>query len=225
MWRRLPHLSFQSETRQSNIALWTRLPIVLASGSPRRSQILREVGFSFTTRPVNLDEDSFFFAKTGVNVAVDLAKAKARAAVEVPNRGECVVTADTVVVLDGEPLGKPASKDDALEMLRSLRARSHEVITGLSVVADDIFHCTSVSTSVRFRDYTDAEIETYIATRAPMDKAGAYGIQDKPFAPADQFSGCYLNVVGLPLCGLGELFTEARILPEVMTLGCEGHRP
>ena len=218
-------MSSKDEITHSNIALWTRLPLVLASGSPRRAEILRTAGFTFTTRPVDLDEDSFFFARNGRNVAIDLAKAKARVAAEIPNRRECVITADTVVVLDGEPLGKPGSRDEARTMLRSLRARSHQVVTGVSVVADDIFHCTSVSTCVRFRDYTDAEIDAYIATRAPMDKAGAYGIQDKPFAPAARYSGCYLNVVGLPLCGLGEMFTEARMLPEVMTLGCEGHRP
>lgn len=158
-------------------------------------------------------------------MAIDLAKAKARAAADIPNRRECVITADTVVVVDGEPLGKPESKDEARVMLRNLRARSHEVVTGVTVVADDIFHCTSVSTTVRFRNYTDKEMDAYIGTGAPMDKAGAYGIQDRPFSPAVSHSGCYLNVVGLPLCGLGDLLTKARMLPEVMMMGCEGHRP
>ena len=130
-----------------------------------------------------------------------------------------LVSADTVVALDGEILGKPKSDGQARWMLRSLRNRRHEVVTGVAVLdpATERKVTGSESSSVLTRDYTDEEIEKYIARCEPMDKAGGYAVQDGDFAPVTNVDGCYLNVVGLPLCLLLDLLhrvdVEAKLRP------------
>jgi MAF protein len=113
-----------------------------------------------------------------------------------------VVGADTVVVLDGEILGKPATEDEAVSMLRRLRDRSHTVYTGVTALDGQSGRSISTckSTDVEMRAYSDDEVEAYVASGGPMDKAGAYAVQDASFRPAHRVNGCYLNVVGLPLC-------------------------
>jgi MAF protein len=120
-----------------------------------------------------------------------------------PPAAYLVVAADTIVALDGRQLGKPADAEEAREMLAALRARTHEVITGVALLRASTGtrpYVGSVRTLVEMRDYRDDEIEAYVATGRPLDKAGAYAIQDQDFDPVARIDGCYLNVVGLPLC-------------------------
>ena len=114
----------------------------------------------------------------------------------------CLVSADTVVALDGEILGKPKSDGHARSMLKRLRNRRHQVVTGVAVLNLTVGRVVTgaESSSVLTRDYSDEEIEKYIARREPLDKAGGYAVQDGDFAPVSNVEGCYLNVVGLPLC-------------------------
>lgn len=129
-----------------------------------------------------------------------MALAKAQATAAAPD--EVVVGADTLVVIDNEVLGKPVADDDARHMLTRLRRRAHDVLTGVSLVAAGRTWAGVVDTRVVMRDYTDAEIERYIGRGEPFDKAGGYAIQDHEFRPVERIEGCYLNVVGFPLCAL-----------------------
>jgi len=144
--------------------------------------------------------------------AVSVALAKARA---VPaGSEEMVLAADTLVVIDGEILGKPAHRAAARRMLERLRARAHQVVTGVVLRRGDLAWAGVVSTRVVMRTYADSEIETYIERGEPFDKAGGYAVQDQTFRPVERLDGCYLNVVGLPLCavaaGLNALGWAAR---------------
>ena len=121
-----------------------------------------------------------------------------------------VVTADTVVALNGDILEKPAGRAEATEMLRALRGREHTVLTGVTVLDAASRHrlSTSKATTVLMRAYSDDELEAYVASGEPMDKAGAYAIQDETFRPAQRVEGCYLNVVGFPLCEVVRLLSD-----------------
>jgi MAF protein len=199
------------------------IPLVLASASPRRAEILRSAGFDFEARPAGVDEHAGTAGLSPVEAAVAIARAKA-AAVAALVPGAAVIGADTLVVLDGQALGKPASRDAAKAILEGLRGRSHTVITAVAVAIGDLTATGVKRTLVRFRDYADAEIAAYVASGALMDKAGAYGIQDRPFSPAESYEGCYLNVVGLPLCLTARLLRDAGALtgPDA-TAQCPGH--
>lgn len=139
-----------------------------------------------------------------------LAMQKAEAALEQAG-GRVVIAADTIVVLDGEVLGKPRDDDDARRMLGALRDRTHKVITGVGIAPPDSDTITGASeeTIVTMRAYRDREIEAYIATGDPRDKAGAYAIQHAQFQPVESISGCYLNVVGFPVCLVQRLIAGA----------------
>jgi septum formation protein len=146
-----------------------------------------------------VDEDQHLLDDPLV-AAVNVALAKARAA---RADGSLVLAADTVVALDGRFLGKPADPAAAREMLRLLRARPHSVVTGVALKAGDSREwAAAVCTQVFIRAYTEPEITSYIDRREPFDKAGGYAIQDAEFAPVERLEGCYLNVVGLPLCAV-----------------------
>lgn len=125
--------------------------------------------------------------------------------------GGLVIGADSVVVLDGRVLGKPVNSAQAREMLRSLRSREHRVMTGLALVdgANRDTRVTSESSLVTMRDYSDEQLEAYVASGEPMDKAGAYAVQDTVFKPAQRLEGCYTNVMGLPLCSLVNMIQDA----------------
>ncbi len=140
--------------------------------------------------------------------ALSVAVAKARAV-----EGEIVVAADTLVVIDDDVFGKPGDATQARQMLQRLKARSHFVMSGVAVrAADGREWGAVVSTEVVMRDYTNTEIDEYVARKEPFDKAGGYAIQDSRFQPVDRVEGCYLNVVGLPVCavaaGLNAMGTE-----------------
>ena len=158
----------------------------------------------FETEVPGVDEEASgeFVEDTVKRLA--LAKAKA---VALRRPGRLVVGADTMVVSDGEALGKPRDTAQAVEMLQRLRGRPHRVVTGVAVVdgSTDASLVDICESAVEMRDYSDQEIEGYVATAQSMDKAGAYGIQDKDFNPVSRVDGCRSNVVGLPLCTLANL--------------------
>ena len=182
-------------------ALRAREHIVLASVSPRRAEILRRLGVAFETADPGFAEAE---AAPGAD-AVDVARLRALAKAESIAEGRAsgtIIGADTVVELDGAALGKPQDAADAARMLRALRGREHRVVTAVALVDAATGESAGAHRASRvvMRSYGDAEIAAYAASGAPMDKAGAYGVQDAAFAPAEEVRGCYLNVVGLPPC-------------------------
>jgi septum formation protein len=171
--------------------------LVLASASPRRQELLRNAGITFEVQPANVPEDPLP-REAAKDCAERLARDKALAvAHRRPN--DCVLGADTVVVVDGQILGKPADPADAERMLRLLSGREHQVITGVCLVADGKSFVTSETTLVTVNEITDQEIADYIATGEPMDKAGAYAIQGIASRWIPRIEGDYSNVVGLPV--------------------------
>ena len=155
---------------------------------------------------------------TAVRVAKNKATAVYRRAAE-----SVVIGADTVVIVDGELLGKPASPAAARRMLSRLCGRQHRVITGVCVVSASAVSTGFETTEVSFRSYASLEVDEYLATGLPLDRAGAYGIQDVPFSPVESFEGCYLNVVGLPMCVAGGLLKDFGIEPANGRVECAGH--
>jgi len=198
----------------------TPQPLLLASSSPRRRQILKFLGLPFTACALPVDEDAAQerFRGPAEEMAQWLAKLKAAEALKLPEAaGRLVITADTTVLLNGEILGKPQDEAHAHQLLRALRGRWHRVVTGVvvSTMQDGKLqmHGASCTTPVLMRPYSEEEIATYIASGDPMDKAGAYGIQHPEFQPTEQIDGCYLNVVGLPLCVLVDLLARFDVYP------------
>lgn len=185
--------------------------IVLASASPRRREILENIGLDFKVCVCDADEDQVD-KSIPVNLYVQelaLLKAGAAAKMELGNDA-IVISADTVVYADGEIMGKPKDKEDAKRMLRLLSGKSHSVFTGICVTRrKDMFSvCKSVETRVIFKELSDELIERYVETGEPMDKAGAYGIQGKGCVLVEKIDGDYLNVVGLPVGKLCEVLRE-----------------
>ena len=176
--------------------------LILASASPRRRELLTQAGFEFQVHPAHIPEDPRP-AEEPVAYVTRLAREKAqtafaRLAEESPS-GLVVLGADTTVTVDGEILGKPEDAADAARMLRMLSGRSHLVVTGVAVVTAQSTEVASEVTAVRFLTLSEAEIEAYVASGEPMDKAGAYGIQGRAARWIPRIEGCYFNVVGLPL--------------------------
>jgi len=173
--------------------------MVLASQSPRRAQLLKLIGFNFQVCPSHIDED-WKHINDPVRHVLELSLAKAK---EIANSLEfgLVIGADTIVVLDGKILGKPANKKEAAEMLTLLSGKTHQVYTGFAIVEIPGGNISSdyEVTNVHFRELNDWEIQGYINTKSPFDKAGAYGIQDQSAVFADRIDGCFYNVVGFPV--------------------------
>jgi septum formation protein len=144
-----------------------------------------------------------------------LAEAKARAVLTRARPEHVIIGADTTVVIDGDILGKPADAEEARAMLRRLRGRTHQVYTGIAVlrVEDGNLLTDVVVTDVPMRAYSDVEIESYILSGDPMDKAGAYGIQNPDFQPVARMDGCYASVMGLPICSLTALLRQVGVTP------------
>ena len=186
--------------------------LVLASSSPRRREILESAGLEFEVVLSDVTEDSPDEGERAEHYAMRMARHKASSVATKVGRG-VVLGADTVVVVDGAILGKPVTPSEAVEMLRRLRGREHGVTTGLAVVdsAAGLVETAAVASTVHMRRYDDEEIEAYVASGEPFDKAGAYAVQDTHFRPADRVEGCYLNVVGLPLCRAAELLSRAGV--------------
>ena len=172
------------------------MKVLLASASPRRRDLIRQIGWEAEIRPVDFPE-----TKNGTPHDVCLYNARGKAAEAALRYGDdCpVVAADTIVTFDGRVLGKPRDAADAVRMLRSLSGRVHEVMTGVSVRFHGKERAAVATTVVEFRMLTEAEIAAYVATGEPMDKAGAYGAQGKGAVLVERIDGSYDNVVGLPL--------------------------
>lgn len=196
------------------------LPLLLASASPRRRQIITQLGLPYTVGISPTDETAAqqHYSGPAEGLGVWTAAHKAIMALTLPEAtNRLVITADTTVILDGKELGKPRDKSHARELLQALRGRWHHVVTGVVACAIQdgrvVLHSDSCSTPVLMRAYSDEEIDAYITTGDPLDKAGAYGIQHPQFQPTERIDGCYLNVVGLPLCVLVALLAKFDIYP------------
>ena len=190
------------------------MKLILASGSLRRAEILRNAGFDFQVVPSHTDETRWP-EESPVDYVRRLAEAKARAAATAMSAiaGEdasVVIGADTVVVAGADVLGKPASPAEAREMLRRLSGKTHEVLTGLAILplAIGVIRVVVESTRVTFEPMKEREIENYIATGEPFDKAGAYAIQGRGGKFISRIEGCYFNVMGLPLARLYSILRE-----------------
>lgn len=183
---------------------------VLASNSPRRRQLFGWTGWSFTVAPADIDETPLPAEQPRAHV-LRLAQAKARAAASHAPLGTLVLGSDTIVADGSEILGKPADPAAARRMLLQLRGRTHQVYTALAVFQPHTGRLAQdcCQADVPMRAYTDAEMDAYIASGDPLDKAGAYAIQHPGFHPVTDFHGCYACVMGLPLCHLLRLARTA----------------
>lgn len=180
------------------------MEIILASKSPRRRQLLEQMGLQFRVLTAQADETMDPAKPVDQEIGrVSSLKAEAVRAQVQPE--DLIIAADTLVCVDGKRLGKPHSTCEAEEMLRQLSGRDHTVMTGVSVVCGDRRETFTEQTKIRFRDLSDAEIRAYVATGEPMDKAGAYGIQGLAGLFVSGMNGDYYNVMGLPICRLTQV--------------------
>jgi MAF protein len=198
---------------------------ILASGSPRRRGLLSLLGVNFHVQTSQIDE-SVLPEESPQDYVLRLAISKSLAFNPLSAERLVVIAADTAVVDGANILGKPSSQSHAIEMLGDLRDRTHQVISGIAVrdtKFDEIF-TDSCTTKVEMRNYGGKEIEDYVASGDPMDKAGAYAIQHSGFNPVAKISGCYANVVGLPLCHLAQLFMRMGVdFKEEVIRGCRSN--
>lgn len=183
--------------------------IILASKSPRRKQLLSMMGLEFTVQTADIDETMDPSQTPAHEVAAVSARKAEKIAALHPQ--DVIVSADTIVVIDGKILGKPKDEQDAARMLRLLSGRTHTVYTGLTVHANGKANTQVVSTGVTFRDLSNAEIAAYIETKEPMDKAGAYGIQGYGSMFVSHLDGDYFCVMGLPVCTLAWMLRDAGV--------------
>ena len=184
----------------------SRRPLILASGSPRRRELLQKMGYTFEICTPDVDEHVPGHAR---DIVYTLAERKAKAGAGHYDRG-VIIASDTLVSLDGAPLGKPADAAEAHRMLRALSGRTHEVYSGVCVLDIETgrHETRSVHTGVTFRELTDAEIDAYIATGEPMDKAGAYAIQGGAGAFVTHLEGSFENVMGFPVDDVREMLSH-----------------
>lgn len=183
------------------------MKIVLASQSPRRKELLGRMGLEFVTQASKIDESAFDGLEARELVAT-LSREKAQWIARQLDGETLVIGADTVVVRDGAALGKPKDAEDAVAMLLSLSGRDHQVCTGVTVCRGDRILTQVEETQVTFRELTEAEVRQYVSTGEPMDKAGAYGIQGLGGLLVEGIRGDYSNVVGLPVCRLGQMLKD-----------------
>jgi septum formation protein len=182
--------------------------IVLASQSPRRQELLRRMGIEHFSVVVPNTDESYPAGLSAQETVSLIARKKADAAARLASPDDIVITADTMVFLDDERLGKPHDEADALRMLTELSGRAHTVCTGVTVRRGDNLECFTVSTEVYFRSASRQELLGYIATGEPMDKAGAYGAQGRGALFVRAIEGDFFNVMGLPLCRLGQMLKK-----------------
>ena len=199
--------------------------LILASASPRRRELIPLLGLPWEAWPAGVDEDSIADSDPVVNV-MRTAQLKASAvALKAPRRA-IVVGADTTVAIDGQMLNKPADQGEARQMLLSLRGRTHHVHTGITVInnGDDMTVTDVATVEVPMREYSVEEIEAYVASGDPLDKAGAYAIQHPVFRPVLRMEGCYAGVVGLPLCHLTRALDQVGVSIDVdVASACQAH--
>ena len=185
--------------------------LILASASPRRQELLKLFGLPFTVRVADIDE-TMDPTKAPFDEVARVSRKKAQAVAQ--SSDDIVIAADTIVVCEGKTLGKPKNEEDAKAMLRMLSGREHQVMTGCTVLWGDKCETFTEVTDIHFRPLSEKEIARYVASGEPMDKAGAYGIQGGAALFCSHMVGDYYNVMGLPLCHLGE--TLRHMAPELM---------
>ena len=183
------------------------MDIVLASGSPRRKELLTQMGLTFRILVSDADESVDPALAPAEQVEIISAR-KARAVADLVGDKALIIAADTVVALDHQVMGKPHSRDQAIVMLTRLSGNTHTVYTGFTVLRGKEHFTASEASDVTFRDLTVDEIAAYVDTGEPMDKAGAYGIQGKGALLVRGIRGDYFNVMGLPVCALGQALAQ-----------------
>ena len=187
------------------------MQLILASASPRRKALLSLFGIPFTVRAADIDE-TMDPEKPPFDEVARVSRSKALAVSR--EKDNIVIAADTIVVCQGKVLGKPHSEGEAAAMLRLLSGRDHQVMTGCTILFGDRVETFTEVTSLHFRSLSEKEIQKYVRSGEPMDKAGAYGIQGGAALFCEKLEGDYYNVMGLPVCRLYE--TLCRTVPEVM---------
>ena len=180
--------------------------IILASGSPRRLELLKSIGLEFEVFKPDVDETKLE-NELPEDLCLRLSRMKAESGVK-KFPGALIIAADTIVVIDQKILGKPHDREEAFKMLKTLQGREHEVITGVSAACDEKIISHAEHTLVKFISMSDEEIREYISTGECDDKAGAYAIQGKGATLIEGINGDYFNVVGLPLCSLSKILKE-----------------
>ena len=184
--------------------------VVLASNSPRRKELLSGLGIDYEVKTLPDIDESFPEGLTEVETATYIARAKADVYRNIMQPDELIITADTIVWLDGEVMGKPVDEEDARRMLRALSGKTHQVITGVCLMTIDSQKAFATVTDVTFCHLSEEEIDYYVERYRPMDKAGSYGIQEWiGFVGVESISGSYFNVMGLPI---QRLYTELKKL-------------
>lgn len=174
--------------------------VILASNSPRRKELLAGLGVDYEVRTLPDVDESYPETLQGADIPLYIAKEKADAYVAMMQPGELMITADTIVWLDGKVLGKPRDREDALQMLRTMSGRTHKVFTGVCITTTDWQRSFTAQTEVRFATLSEDEIIYYVDNFKPMDKAGAYGVQEWiGFIGVENISGSYYNIMGLPV--------------------------
>ena len=174
--------------------------VILASNSPRRKELLAGLGVDYEVRTLPDVDESYPETLQGADIPLYIAKEKADAYVAMMQPGELMITADTIVWLDDKVLGKPWDREDALQMLRTMSGRTHEVFTGVCITTTDWQRSFTAQTEVRFATLSEDEIIYYVDNFKPMDKAGAYGVQEWiGFIGVENISGSYYNIMGLPV--------------------------
>lgn len=185
--------------------------LILASGSPRRKELLTLLGLAFEVQ-VGQSDESVNLGENPLDYVQRMAAEKGRAYTQ--NGENWVLSADTIVEQNGCVIGKPKDFSEAEEILKALKAKNHQVFTAMNLSRDGRSLNTHCKTVVTMRDYSDEEMLVYIRTNSPMDKAGGYAIQDAEFHPVSSLEGCWANVMGLPLCHLYKLMQNAKLEPE-----------
>ncbi len=174
--------------------------VILASNSPRRKELLSGLGVDYEVRTLPDIEESFPDHLKGGDIPLYIAREKAEAYREIMHPDELIITADTIVWLDGEVLGKPLDREDALRMLRLLSGRTHNVFTGVCLTTTEWQRSFIAATEVRFAELSEEEITYYVDRYLPMDKAGSYGVQEWiGYIGVENISGSYFNIMGLPI--------------------------
>ena len=174
--------------------------VILASGSPRRRELMAGLGVNYEVRILPDVDESYPDTLQGEEIPLYIAKEKADAYIPMMQPDELIITADTIVWLDGKVLGKPRDREDALQMLRTMSGRTHEVFTGVCITTTDWQRSFTAQTEVRFATLSEDEIIYYVDNFKPMDKAGAYGVQEWiGFIGVGNISGSYYNIMGLPV--------------------------
>lgn len=185
--------------------------IILASASPRRRELLGGVDVDFKVRVLPDIDESFPESLQGGEIPLHISKKKADAYRAVMGNDELVITADTIVWLDGAALGKPVDEEDARRMIRDMSGKTHSVFTGVTITTKEVQRSFVAQSDVTFASLTDEEIDYYIAKYKPMDKAGAYGVQEWiGYIGITNINGSYFNVMGLPV---QRLYSELKLIP------------